>query len=258
VELDPASVAERRRRAEADRHTSIRPAPDTMTWFGALLPVKEVVAVHATLDREARRRKAAGDPRSVGQLMADILVQRVVHPGLADVAEGAAPAATSDVPVLVNVLVRDAVLLGDADGAGWVEGHGPVPGDLIRQWIADNLDAGVASWLRRIYEQPATGSLVAMDSRATLFQGRLAEFLRLRHRSCGTPGCGAPIRHTDHVDPRVRGGPTTADNCQCLCEQCNYAKEADGWSARTTPGPRHTVEITTPSGHRYTSTADPL
>ena len=54
-----------------------------MTWLGALLPVKAGVAVHATLHREARSAKAAGDPRSIGQLMADILVQRVIHPGLA-------------------------------------------------------------------------------------------------------------------------------------------------------------------------------
>ena len=42
--------------------------------------------MHATLHREAVRAKAAGDPRSIGQLMADILVQRVVSPGLADTA----------------------------------------------------------------------------------------------------------------------------------------------------------------------------
>jgi hypothetical protein len=58
TELDPASVAERRRRAEADRHTSLRPAPDTMTWLSALLSVKHGVAVHATLDREARRARS--------------------------------------------------------------------------------------------------------------------------------------------------------------------------------------------------------
>ena len=159
---------------------------------------------------------------------------------------------------MVNLIVRDSVLLGDQDGTGWVEGHGPVPGDLIRQWIADNHEAGVEVQLRRLYEQPATGDLVAMESRAELFSGRLAEFIRLRDRVCRTVGCGALIRHTDHVEPRSRGGPTTADNGQGLCEFCNYAKEADGWTARTIPGPRHTVEITTPTGHTYSSTADPL
>jgi hypothetical protein len=253
-DLDPASVVERRRRAEADRHVSVRPAPDVMTWLGALLPVKDGVAVHATLQREARAAKAAGDPRSIGQLMADILVQRVVHPGLADTATGS----TSTMPVVVDLVVRDSVLLGDEEGAGWVAGYGPVPGDLVRQWIADNHETGVDSFIRRLYEQPATGSLVAMDSKAELFQGRLAEFIRLRDRVCRTPGCGALIRHVDHIVPRARGGPTTADNGQGLCELCNYAKEADGWSARTIPGPRHTVEISTPTGHTYTSTADRL
>jgi hypothetical protein len=278
AQLDAAAVARRRRRAEADRHVSLRPAPDVMTWLGALLPVKAGVAIHATLHRAARSAKAAGDPRSIGQLMVDILVQRVVHPGLAESAiarpdgeitwTGAStpasastvpttPSATA-VPVMVNLIVRDSVLLGNEDGTGWVEGHGPVPGDLIRQWIADNHDADVEVNLRRLYEQPATGNLVAMESRAELFSGRLAEFIRLRDRVCRTVGCGALVRHTDHVEPRSRGGPTTADNGQGLCEFCNYAKEADGWTARTIPGDRHTVETTTPTGHRYTSTADPL
>jgi hypothetical protein len=225
-----------------------------MTWLGALLPLKAGVAVHATLSREARAAKAAGDSRSIGQLMCDILVQRVVHPGIADLP----PSTLSAVPVMVNLVVRDGVLLGDEDGTGWVEGHGSVPGELIRSWVADNLDSDLGAWVRRLYEKPSTGSLVAMDSKAELFAGRLAEFIRLRDRICRTAGCGAPVRHTDHVEPRVRGGPTTADNGQGLCELCNYAKEADGWSARTVPGPRHTVETTTPTGHTYTSTAEPL
>jgi Domain of unknown function (DUF222)/HNH endonuclease len=272
AQLDPRSVAERRRRAEADRHVTSRPAPDVMTWLGALLPVKAGVAVHTTLHRAAVAARAAGDPRSIGQLMADILVQRVVHPSLADTAtssattwaSASAPAtpspvpATPSVPVTVNLIVRDSVLLGDGEGTGWVEGHGPVPGELIRQWVADNLDSGVGTWLRRVYEQPSTGALVAMDSKATFFDGGLADFIRIRDRICRTVGCGAPVRHIDHVEPRARGGPTSADNGQGLCEHCNYTKEADGWSARTNSGPRHTVETTTPTGHTYISTADPL
>jgi hypothetical protein len=279
AELDPAAVVKRRRRAEADRHVCLRPAPDTMTTLTALLPLKAGVAVHATLSRAARAAKAAGDERSIGQLMADILTHRVLNPGLAETATrsrageaetswagAAAPvdAATvpvgtvRPVPVLVNLIVRDSVLLGDTDGTGWVMGYGPVPGELIRGWVADNLETGLAAWVRRVYEQPATGRLVAMDSTAALFSGRLAEFIRVRDRLCRTPGCDAPVRHTDHVEARARGGPTTADNGQGLCELCNYAKEADGWTARTVPGPTHTVETTTPTGHTYTSTAERL
>ena len=151
AELDAAAVGHRRRRAEADRHVSLRPAPDVMTWLGALLPVKAGVAVNATLHREARAAKAAGDSRSIGQLMADILVRRVVKPGLAAVATTAAtgtpsadaeitwdsaaapaagiaaPSTVSTVPVMVNLIVRDSVLLGDHDSTGWAEGMSPFP-----------------------------------------------------------------------------------------------------------------------------------
>ena len=34
ADLDPAAVVKRRARAEADRHVTLRPAPDVMTWLG--------------------------------------------------------------------------------------------------------------------------------------------------------------------------------------------------------------------------------
>lgn len=71
AELDTESVYERRRRAEAERRVTIRPAPDTMTWVTALLPVKQGVAVYAALKAAADAATAAGDPRTRGQVMAD-------------------------------------------------------------------------------------------------------------------------------------------------------------------------------------------
>ena len=63
--LDPAAVAQRRRRAEAERTLTLRPAPDAMTYLTALLPVAQGVAALAALNREADRsappaRAAAG------------------------------------------------------------------------------------------------------------------------------------------------------------------------------------------------------
>jgi hypothetical protein len=54
------------------------------------------------------------------------------------------------------------------------------------------------------------------------------------------------------------GGRTRHDNGQGLCEACNLAKQAPGWTARPRPGPRHTVETRTPTGHTYPSTAPPM
>ena len=50
--LDRASVVARRRRAEAERSVSLRPAPDAMTYLTALLPVVTGVGVFAELTRE--------------------------------------------------------------------------------------------------------------------------------------------------------------------------------------------------------------
>jgi len=250
-ELDPVSFVTRRRKAEADRHVSLRPAPDVMSQLSTLLAVKDGVAVWAVLSREADRATAAGDQRSRGQIMADTLVARILG-------QAGPSTSTSPAPLMINVTVDDAVLLGDRDGMGWVEHYGPVPGDLLREWIAANAEQGVDQWVRRLYVAPATGSLVAMDSKARRFEGRLAEFLRLRDQSCRTRYCGAPVRHLDHAEDHADGGATSATNGQGLCEHCNYAKQALGWTARPRPGPRHTIETVTPTGHRYLSTAPAL
>lgn len=245
AELDPAAVAERRRRAEAERYVSTKPAPDTMMWLTSLLPVKDGVAVWAVLARDADRARAAGDERSRGQIMADTLRDRVLGGG----AEATAPT------LMINVVVPDSVLLGDEHGTGWVQDYGPVPGDLLREWIAQNAEDGIDQWVRRLYASPKTGELVAMDSKSDKFVGKLAEFLRLRDQQCRTGHCDGLVRHLDHVKRRADGGPTSAENGQGTCETCNYAKEAPGWSARFIRGPdgEHVVEITTPTGHRYTS-----
>ena len=216
-----------------------------MSQLSTLLPVKAGVAVWAVLTREADRARAAGDVRSRGQIMADTLVHRVLNPGEGD----------RSVPLMINVVVPDSVLLGDDDGFGWVEHYGPVPGDLLREWIAANAEQGVDQWVRRLYASPKTGELVSMDSKSRRFEGALADYLRLRDRKCRTLYCDAPVRHLDHAEAYADGGPTSAANGQGLCEYCNYAKDALGWSAMPRPGPRHTIETVTPTGHRYTSTA---
>ncbi len=47
------------------------------------------------------------------------------------------------------------------------------------------------------------------------------------------PFCDAPIRHIDHITPRSEGGQTSAANGQGLCERCNHAKQAPGWTQKT-------------------------
>ena len=119
---------------------------------------------------------------------------------------------------MINVVVPDSVLLGDDDGFGWVEHYGPVPGDLLREWIAANAEQGVEQWVRRLYVTPTTGELVAMDSTARRFEGKLADYLRLRDRRCRTPYCDAPVRHLDHAEDHATVVRPAPANGQGVCE----------------------------------------
>jgi hypothetical protein len=221
---------------------TIRPAPDVMTHLGVLLPVAQGVAVYAALKRHADRKRAAGDARGRGQIMADTLVARVLGQG--------ADATTPVVPVAVHLVMTDQALLSRADDPAHLDGHGPVPADLARE-----LATGERRWLRRLFTRPDGGDLVAIDKRPRIFPEALARLIRLRDQRCRTPWCDAPIRHLDHPHRVADGGESSAHNGQGLCEACNYAKESPGWRSRSLLEDTHTVETTTPTGHTYRSRA---
>ncbi len=129
--------------------------------------------------------------------------------------------------------------------------------------VATSLDSGehaagvptLPTWLRRVYTNPS-GQLVALSTHRRFTTDGLADLLRIRDQGlCRTPWCDAPARHGDHVITAAHDGPTTAANTQQLCQACNYTKQALGWTTHTVPAARHTVETTTPTGHRYQSRA---
>jgi hypothetical protein len=244
--LNARAVVDRAAKAESERTVTIRPAPDTMTWVTALLPVAQGVAVYAALKRAA---DTTFDDRSRGQVMADTLIERVTG----------RPAEAAQ-PIAVNLLVSDATLLGGDDSAAVVDGYGPIPAAMARRLVgAAALDSRSRATLRRLYRHPGSGALVGMESRARRFPKGLATFIGLRDQGCRTPYCDAPIRHRDHARPHRRGGATSAANGLGSCERCNYAKEAPGWRVTTTVDEtgRHSAEFETPTGMRYRSGAPP-
>lgn len=244
--LDPHAVVDRAAKAETERTVTIRPAPDTMTYVTALLPLAQGVSVYATLRREADTR---GDGRSRGQIMADTLVERVTG------REAAVPT-----PIAVNLVMSDETLFGGDSTPADVSGYGPIPAAVARSMVARSVgDRQSRATLRRLYTHPRTGALVSMESRTRLFPRGLTNFIELRDQRCRTPYCDAPIRHRDHAQPWAEGGPTTVENGLGLCERCNYAKEAAGWRVSTSSDKNHThtAEFTTPTGKRYWSGAPP-
>ncbi|UYY80883.1 HNH endonuclease [Arthrobacter sp. YA7-1] len=257
---DPRTVTQRASHAATERHVSLRPAPDTMTYLTTLLPVAQGVAVHAALSRHADTLRNAGeDTRSRGQIMADTLVERTTG----------TPAGISGVELQL-VMTDRTLFQSDAEPAR-LPGYGIVPA----RWARSLLTAGepesgqeLKVWLRRLYTAPATGELVGADSRARLYPPGLRRFIQARDDTCRTPYCDAPIRHIDHIIPWHHGGTTSLANGAGLCEACNHTKELPGWTAQTrtaqtgtattSPGTRHVLDIRTPTGHHYRSTAPPL
>jgi hypothetical protein len=215
-----------------------------MCYLTALLPAAQAVAVYAALSRHADTARNTGDPRTRGQLL--VITDRTLFQGDSEAARlpgyGVVP-------------------------AGWARqllttGPDPSPDNATNSTGVHGTDAGehpsFPVWIRRLYTAPATGELTAMDSRARLFPSGLRRFIQSRDDTCRTPYCDAPIRHLDHIIPWHTGGTTTAGNGAGLCEACNHTKEAPGWSAQPRPGPRHTLQLMTPTGHTYSSTAPPL
>lgn len=241
--LDPRAVVDRAAKAPAERRVTCRPAPDTMVYVTALLPVGQGVGVYAALKRAA---DTTFDERSRGQVMADTLVERVTG----------TPAEVAP-PVAVNVVISDRALVGGDTTPATVTGYGPIPAAIARRMVtAATSDPRSAATLRRLYRRG--GALVAMESRARRFPKGLATFITARDQTCRTPYCDAPIRHIDHVDPRHRGGPTSAANGHGKCERCNYDKEAPGWKVTATGGTGPpAAEFVTPTGARHRSTAPP-
>jgi hypothetical protein len=270
---DPQSFAKRASHAMAERTVTLRPAPDTMAYLTALVPVAQGVAAYAALTRHANTLKSSGDERPKGAIMADELVERITG----------TPGGYTGIDLQL-VMTDRTLFQGDTEPAR-LTGYGIVPGQWARKAVLAEFMAGPGStgfaaagpapagpgsdesvksgsaisgtgavgfggsgtalsagtveskefkvWLRRLYTAPTNGELVAMDSKARLFPPGLRRFIKVRDDTCRTPYCDAPIRHLDHVIPWHHNGPTTSTNGQGLCEACNHTKETPGWTART-------------------------
>ncbi|OAB87224.1 hypothetical protein AWH69_12840 [Janibacter melonis] len=289
--LDAAAVVRRRARAVAERRVSIRPQPDAMASLTGLVPMEQGVAAWAVLRRDAETRKAAGDARGIGQLMADLLVERVTGQGTADA-----------VPVEVQLVMTPGTLLGLSDAPADLPGHGLLPAEVARALVlgddvppdthagtragrdagtdagpradidaepdadADAADPGevwggrpaARVWLRRVFTDEM-GRVCDVDSRRRLFPAAVQRLLRVRDGVCRFPFCDAPVRHADHVVGVVLGGSTAAANGQGLCARHNLVKALPGWAAVVSAsGTDAVVVTTTPTGHRYRSPVPPV
>ncbi|WP_158374070.1 HNH endonuclease signature motif containing protein [Cellulosimicrobium cellulans] len=244
--VDPEGAADRHRTARSCRTVSRpRVLQDGMAGLWAVLPATEAVRLDSVLDALARRSREAGDPRTLDQLRADELVDRVLGRGTHQVAPDgtvlpsrrdgahedldpagrptAAPAGTAPPAddaterpphasptgprTVVHVTVPLSTLLGADDVPGDLAGYGPVDAQQAR---AMALDLG-STW-QRLVTDPLSGTVLDVGRTTYRPPAALADHVRHRDKYCTAPGCPVPaarcdLDHTIEYDPPADGSP---------------------------------------------------
>ncbi|MFC7463433.1 DUF222 domain-containing protein [Brachybacterium sp. GCM10030252] len=245
--LDPDGAEKRHIRASKNRSLTVRNDDDGMCRLSAKLPALEGARIRKGLSLAAEKARAEGDRRGHQQIMADLMADTLLGRG-----DGVDPT-TLDIGVIITD--RSLFAPGHADAAT-IEGYGPVPFEHIRDEMRNAMtgedDAELALTLRRLYTDPDSGELVAVESRSRAFPPALSRFIRWSHQTCRAPHCNADIRQNDHIIPHAEGGPTSLANANGLCAGDNQ-KEKAGETVRVitdSDGSRRTVEWTTRYGQK--------
>jgi hypothetical protein len=120
-------------------------------------------------------------------------------------------------------------------------------------------NSGQGSWLAQIRVIPIESGICAHTQESARYRPspRLRHLIKIRDRRCGYPRCRRPAESCDddHTIPFHRGGKTCECNLYPLCRRHHQAKQESGWHlSQPEPG---VLTWTTPSGRRYTVTAEP-
>ena len=282
--LDPTGLRAHRDVAmQARRVDRPRVLPRGMAGLWAVLPAVGATRLDNALDALARSARVSGDPRTLDQLRADLLVDLTtgeVPGGVAEAAlcaglSAATPAAdgapqpapdlsTSEYrtttedgdlcgPVFrgtarrteIRVTVPLSTLLGSGDGPAELAGYGPIDADTARAL------ARGGTW-RRLVTDPLDGRVLNVGRTRYRPPAEIAEHVRARDGTCARPGCSADAASCD-LDHTVEfhrdGGETSDTNLEPLCARDHKVKTDGGFRlTQVSPG---VFEWETPTRHRY-------
>ena len=115
-----------------------------------------------------------------------------------------------------------------------LSGYGPIDVDTARML------AGMAGSWTRIFTDPVTGDLAAIDKDARRIPRALRNWLWARDETCRAPGCNRPANRCDidHTRRYEHRGPTRPDNLVCYCRGHHGAKDDGCWQVTPLPGDR--------------------
>ncbi|WP_461169363.1 HNH endonuclease signature motif containing protein [Arthrobacter sp. Z1-15] len=259
----PETIVERQNIAFEQRKVCLEPGQDGMSWLSALLPAEKAQVIFTQLCQAARGEQAAGDPRTVDQLRADILQDLLLNGGYTCGGETSEEEARSPkrsgttegsgttcaggglkARGEILVLITAETLFGADDQPAELHGYGPISPQTARRMARE-----AAKWTL-VEREPDTEEILRVGRRRKVPSG-LKRWLRARDGTCRFPGCrsNAVICEIDHTKPWAQGGATDHDNLEHLCRRHHMFKTEGFWKARQ-PEPG-IIAWTSPGGRTY-------
>ena len=241
--LAPQRADEAHAEALADRRVEAHQRLDGMGELRTHLSAEDMIAVWDVISADARRWIAAGDERTMPQLRADCLVDRVLGRASGETGTGGAH---------VQITVVLSTLTGLDDQPGELTGYGPIPAAVARD-IAARPDS---VWRRLVTDD--FGQLLDYGRRTYRPPAGLADHVRAHDQRCLFPTCNrrAADCDLDHLKAWQDSGETNSDNLAAECPRHHQMKHEAGWLVARLPD--GTVRWTSPTGHTYDRPLDQL
>ncbi|HEY8319553.1 MAG TPA: DUF222 domain-containing protein [Amnibacterium sp.] len=233
--LDPGAAPERAARAARSRHSTIQPLPDGQAAWTLIGPAHVLAAIEDGVHQQAvALHGLPGEDRCFGALRFDVATDILLQGLCQDAGPGAGEPARKAVTPTVILTIPALTLLGLGDECPNLAGYGPIDIETAKRLAGD-----ADSWTR-VFTDPITGDLAAVDAEARRIPQVLKRWLIVRDETCRAPGCGRPANRCDidHVRRYEHGGPTSPDNLVCLCRGHHAVKDDGCWTVTLLPGGR--------------------
>ncbi|MDY6810239.1 MAG: DUF222 domain-containing protein [Actinomycetota bacterium] len=226
---DPDAVREARRRALADRRMSTKPQPDGMAEISATMAA-ENVRIAAAAVKSLAAAVCAHDERTKAQRASDAMFALLSGTrfeclcGREDCAAEIPEPATVppvDAKVVIHVVCDEGTLAGTAENAGFVDGHGVISDEHVRD-LAARPDAIVKRLVPKGTPQNPDGTFTLpahLPSDPYRPSAALDTYVRVRDGHSVVPGDATPafegdvehVHEYNHARPAA-GGQTAPEN----------------------------------------------
>jgi hypothetical protein len=242
----PETMPQRAEEARTRRSVTMDPLTDGMACLMLYTGAVEIAAIYERVCEAAAREKADGDPRTITQLRADLMVDALLerHSALglsrtqlrarSLTAEEAAHLQETELGsfsgIVPTVMVTVPVMTRRGGPVpGMRVGVGPIDAPPARRRTAE------APTLYRVLTDPETGISLSMSRTSYRVSDPLRRWLRLRDETCTFAMCGISARRCDidHTrDWHAHDGPTDHDNLAHLSRGHHTLKHHGGWRVR--------------------------